>query len=410
MPVFTYAARDDTGKLIEGDVTASSQMEAARIVRSEGNFVVRVDACNSRGSSTKARSKGVPRRKGGGKFKREDLIFFTNQLAVMVETGVSLVEALDACVHKGNSPRFAAALDSVIEQVRGGMEFSAAVAENPRVFPSLYVSLIKASEASGQLSPILKRLSEHLQRQHETNRKIKGALTYPFVMCLFALGVTVFMVSYVLPKFKDIYAGREDRLPAITKYLLAFSDIVVGYGLYALGASVVIGVGVFFYLRTPDGRMKAERLKLRLPLIGPLFHKSYQARSLRTLGTMIQSGVVMLDAVQLTKNVCGSPYYEQMWMVAHERIQQGQQISEALANYEEIPQSVLKMISAGERSGRLGTVMERVAEFGEEELNSAIKTLTSMIEPAIIMVLGVVVGGLVLALLLPIFTISKALN
>jgi type II secretory pathway component PulF len=156
--------------------------------------------------------------------------------------------------------------------------------------------------------------------------------------------------------------------------------------------------------------LKAEQLKLRLPLAGPMFHKSCQARSMRTLGTMIQSGVAMLDAVQLTRNVCGSAYYEQMWTAAHERIQQGQQISEALAKYEEIPQSVLKMINAGERSGRLGTVMERVAAFGEEELNAALKTLTGMIEPAIIMVLGVVVGGLVLALLLPIFTISKALH
>ena len=410
MPAFTYAARDDTGKLIEGDVTASSQMEAARIVRSEGHFVIRVDARSGRAFSSKSRSKARPARNGGGKFKHEDVIFFTNQLAVMVETGVSLVDALEACVHKGNSPRFAAALDSVIAQVRGGMEFSAAVSEHPRVFSSLYVSLIKASEASGQLSQILIRLAEHLQRQHDTNRKIKGALTYPFVMCLFAFGVTVFMVAYVLPTFKDIYAGREDHLPAITKYLLDFSDLVVGYGLYALGASVLVAAGLFFYYRTPGGRWKAECLKLRLPLVGPLFHKSCQARSLRTLGTMIESGVAMLDAVQLTKNVCGSPYYEQMWTAANERIEQGQQISEALADYEEIPQSVLKMINAGERSGRLGTVMERVATFGEDELNAAIKTMTSMIEPAIIMVLGVVVGGLVLALLLPIFTISKALN
>ena len=221
---------------------------------------------------------------------------------------------------------------------------------------------------------------------------------------------TIFMVAYVLPEFKDIYAGREDRLPAITRYLLDFSDIVVGYGLYALGAAVLFGIGAFLFLRTPRGHWKAEQLKLRLPIAGPLFHKSCQARSLRTLGTMIQSGVAMLDAVQLTRNVCGSVYYEKMWTDAHERIQQGQQISEALAEYQEIPQSVLKMISAGERSGRLGTVMERVAAFGEEELNSAIKTVTSMIEPAIIMVLGVVVGGLVLALLLPIFTISKALH
>jgi len=409
MPVFTYAARDDAGKLIEGDLSASDQAEAARIVRSEGHFVIRVQP-KGRGGATKARAKTTKRRGASGKFKPEDLIFFTNQLAVMVETGVSLTEALDACVHDGNSPRFAAALDAVIGQVRGGMEFSAAIAEHPRVFPRLYVSLIKASEASGQLAPILRRLADHLQKQRETSKKIKGALVYPIVMFVFAIGVTIFMVTFVLPKFKTIYAGKEDKLPVLTKWLLAFSDLVVQYGLYALAVAIVAGVGLYFYLRTPLGRWKAERIKLGLPLIGPMFHKLYQARSLRTLGTMIESGVAMLDAVELAKNVCGSSYYEKLWSKAHERIERGQQISEALADDEHIPPSVVKMISAGERGGRLGTAMERVALFGETELNTSIKTLTGMIEPTIIVFLGIVVGGLVLALLLPIFTISRALK
>ncbi|MFQ5430096.1 MAG: type II secretion system F family protein [Phycisphaerae bacterium] len=409
MGVFTYMARDDAGKVIEGEITALDTAEAARAVRSEGHYVVKVEPKGRVLPERRALSETAQRGGATGRFRPTDLIFFTNQLAVMVDTGVSLSDALDACVHEGNSPRFAAALDSVIEQVRGGSEFSAALAEHPKVFPKLYVSLMKASEASGQFAPILVRLADHLERQRDMRKKIRGALTYPIVMLLFAIGVTVFQVAYVLPKFAKIYAGREDKLPVLTKVLLAFSDAVVNYGLYVLAGLIAAGIGLFFYFRTPEGRWKAERLKLSLPLIGTLFHRAYLARSLRTLGTMIQSGVSMLESLRLTIIVCGSQYYERMWAAARDRIERGQQVSEALADNPHVPRAVVKMLNAGERSGRLGMVMDRVASFSEAELNVTIKTLTSLIEPAIVAFLGVVVGGLVLALLLPIFTISKAL-
>jgi len=351
----------------------------------------------------------TPRTLVGDKFKADDVIYFTTQLAVMVDTGVSLADALEACVHEGNSPRFAKALNDVIDQVRAGKEFSWALAEHPRVFPVLYVSLIKASEASGQLAPILERLARHLARSRDTAKKIKGAITYPIVMMVLALAVTVFLLSFVLPKFAEIYSGREKSLPFLTQMLLSFGDGVVAYGLYVLGALLAAGVGAFLYIRTPDGRFKAEGLKLRLPLIGALYHKSHLARSLRTLGTMLQSGVSMLDGVQLTRGVCGSVVYENLWDTVLQRVESGQQISESLADHKQVPRSVLKMLAAGERSGRLGPVMERVAGFCEGELNLALKTLTSLIEPAIIMFLGVVVGGLVLAMLLPIFSLSKTL-
>ncbi len=406
MAVFTYAARDDAGTLVQGDVTATSRDEAARMLRSEGKFIVRVEPKTAAG--VRVRSKSAPASRGG-KFNPADLIFFTNQMAVMVDTGVSLSESLEASVHEGNSPAFAKALETVIEQINAGTEFSAALAEHPKIFPDLYVSLIKASEASGKMGPILERLAVYLERRHELRKKLKGAITYPIVMCLFALGTTIFLVSYVLPKFAKIYAGREDALPAITKALLGFSDFIVAYGLYILAAVLPAAVGLYYYIRTPAGRVKFEKFQLAIPLIGPLLHKTYLARSLHTLGTMIQSGVSMLDSVQLTINVCGSRVYEQMWRDVTERVERGQQISEALADNKNVPKSILKMIGAGERSGRIGMVMERAAGFSEAELNIAIKTLTSLIEPTIVAFLGVVVGGLVIALLLPIFTISKAL-
>ncbi len=416
MPVFTYLARDDSGKPVEGEVTAASEMDAARALRSEGKFIVRVEPKGARKAGGAKVRGDVPvqaaRRKSSGfgeKFRADDVIFFTNQLAVMVDTGVSLTEALEACRHEGNSPRFARALDAVIEQVKGGSEFSAALSEHPKVFSTLYVSLIRASEASGQLAPILTRLADHIERQRDMTKKIKGAVTYPIVMCVFAIGVSVFMVSFVLPKFAQIYAGREESLPVLTKWLLALSDYVTTFGPYALGVMLVGVAGLIWYLRSPAGRWKADGLKLWLPLVGPLFHRSCLARSLRTLGTMIQSGVSMLESIQLTTRVSGNLHYQRLWKEANERIERGQQVSEALADHREIPRAVLKMLAAGERSGRLGPVMERVALFCESELNAAVKTLTSLIEPAIIVFLGVVIGGLVMALLLPIFTISKVM-
>ncbi|HKQ50595.1 MAG TPA: type II secretion system F family protein [Phycisphaerae bacterium] len=427
MAVFTYVARDDAGKLIEGDVQAASQTEAARIVRGEGKFIIRVNPKSHRAAAAKPKPATKTRGPlmtasrptggaatatalGGDKYRPADLIFFTNQLAVMVETGVSMSEALEACVHDGNSPRFAKALAAVIDQVTGGSEFSAALAEHPKVFPPIYISLIKASEASGMMAPMLRRLATHLEAQREMTKKIKGAVTYPIVMFVFAIGVTVFLMTFVLPKFTAIYAGREDKLPTLTKVLLTFSDKLTTYWVYLVSAMAVSVVGAFFYLRSPAGRLKIEELKLKVPLLGPLFHKTYLSRSLRTLGTMIQSGVAMLDSVKLTSTVTGSAFYEQMWTKVLDRLESGQQLSETLSDNPHVPKAINKMLSAGERGGQLGLVMERVAIFCESELNTAIKTMTSLLEPAIVMFLGVVVGGLVLALLLPIFTISKAMH
>ncbi|MCB9858104.1 MAG: type II secretion system F family protein [Phycisphaerales bacterium] len=408
MAVFDYVAKNDAGQVVEGKVTAADRAEAARIIRQEGNFVVKLQA--SGGKST-AKAPGVQiGRLGRERYRPDDLIFFTNQMAVMVETGVSLSEALEACAHEGNSPRFARALNGVIAKVQAGKELSGAMAEYPTVFPSLYISLVRASEASGQLGPIMKRLAEHLDRQRSLMKKIKGAVTYPIVMVVFALGTTIFLVTYVLPKFADIYKGREDALPTLTKVLLGFSGWVGSYGIYVGALLVAAGIGAFFYLRTPNGKVFADRLKLSLPLLGPLYHKTYLARSLRTLGTMIQSGVSMLEGVRLTTKVCDSIQYENLWKNVNERIEAGRQISEALECNKQIPRSILKMLSAGEKSGQLGTVMGRVASFCEDELNTSIKTITGLIEPAIVAFLGVVVGGLVLAMLLPIFTISKAIH
>ncbi len=411
MPQFAYVAREPGGAVIKGMMSAASVAEAARQLRGDGKFPVRVDPATGAGKAPAASASATPTAiKPGNRVKPEDVIYFTSQLKVMVETGVSLAEALQGCRNSRNSPGFARALNDVIDQVEGGSRFSAGLAAHPKVFPTLLVSLVRASEASGTLGMMLDRASTYLIEQRELTRKIRGAVTYPIAMLLFAMGVTVFLMTFVLPKFTAIYAGKEKALPAATRFLLSFSaHLKHGAPYLIVGGIVVIG-GAIWHFRRPLGKRHMDWIKLHLPLIGKMYHKAYMARSLRTLGTMIESGVAMLEAVELTKAACGNVYYSETWGRVEEELQHGRQLSEVLAESSLFPSNVTQMIRAGEKSGKLGPVMERVSGFCEGELSVSVKTATSMLEPLIITVLGAVIGGLVISLLLPIFTISRAMR
>jgi len=405
MQQFAFVARDASGAMAQGTLAAATAAEAARMLRNEGKFPVRVAPATGKAATAAGGTPGLRLRE---RFRSEDIIFFTGQLMVMVETGVSLADALRCCRGPKNSPAFAKALEKVIEEVEAGSRFSVAMAAHPRVFSPLLVSLIRASEASGAMAVMLQRANEYLVAQRDLAKKIRGAVTYPVAMLMFAAGVTVFLMTFVLPKFAAIYAGREAALPKATRFLLSISGGVREYWPYGLGAVVAIGAGLAYHLRTAKGRRQLDWMKLHIPLVGGMFHRTYLARGLRTLGTMINSGVTMLEAVELTKAASGNAYYEGLWGRVHDELQHGKQLSDVLAEHSFVPQTILQMARAGERSGKLGPVLERVSNYGEAELAVAVKTMTAMLEPIIITVLGSVIGGLVIALLLPIFTISRA--
>lgn len=414
MQTFAYEARDSAGALVRGSLQAANTADAAKSLRQEGKYPVKVVA--SRGavavSAGTASTDGThrPSIARGGSFRFDDVIQFAAQLAVLVDTGVALADALETCRGPSLSPAFSRALEDVIDRVKSGTQFWAALAAHPRVFPPYFVSMIKASEASGTLPVMLQRVGEYLSAQRDLKKKIKGAVTYPCAMLLFAVVVTIFLLTFVLPRFASIYAGREQALPAVTRYLLAFATGLKANGLYVLAGLIpVIGL-IVWHVRRPAGRAHLDWFLLHVPILGPMFHKTYLSRSLRTLGTMIQNGVVMLDGVELTRDACGSLRYEKLWNDAFSALQQGRQLSDTLAESPLVPRPITQMVMAGERGGRLGAVLERVAAHCEAELSVAIKTATSMLEPLIIGILGTVVGGLVIALLLPIFTISRAMK
>jgi type IV pilus assembly protein PilC len=401
MPRYVYQVRDRMGRTEAGVLTATDALEAYRGFRRDGKAVV---SMREEAPAAPVRHHGAL---GARKVSRDDVIYFASQLAVMVDTGVPLADALDAIAQPGDSPALQAVVADLAEQVKGGTEFSSALEKYPRVFSQLFVALMRASEASGTMGQMLQRISEYMEQQRNMRRRVKGALTYPIAMVCFATAVVVGMLVFIMPRFERIFASRGARLPAPTRVLLAVSGSLVDWWwayLLGLGAAVA---GACLYTRTPAGRRAVDGLRINLPVIGRMFRMNYLAMSLRTMATMVASGISMLDGLYITSKVAGNCHYERIWTDLAEGVKEGATLSDQLSAARLIPPSVSRMIAAGERTGRLATVMNRVAGFCEEELKVSTRTVTAMIEPAMIVTMGLIVGGIALALLLPVFSISK---
>jgi type IV pilus assembly protein PilC len=398
MPLYAFTARDSSGTPVDGTLHASSAEQAAQQLRAQGRFATSV-----RPVSEKARAAGG----GGIKIRRDEVIGFSNQLAVMLDTGVTLAEALECCSENASRPQVKELLEDLSSQVQNGIDFSAALARHPRSFPKLYIALIQASEKSGMMSRLLTRATQYLKDEQEILRKVKGALTYPGIMFGFALLTTVFLLAFVMPRFTVIYANKGAALPAPTKILMTLSDALVTQWMYivpAVGAAVVC---LAVFLRSARGKVCKDWASLKVPLVGPMLQKLHLARGLRTIGTMASAGVALTDCVDTARALSGNSYFAALWNNVSEKIQNGRPFSEPLRASPLVPGSVSRMLASGEKGGKLAMVMEQVASFAEIELKEKIHELTRYIEPAMIMMMGLLIGGVALALLMPIFSISN---
>jgi len=341
------------------------------------------------------------------KIKRDDIIFFANQLAVMVDTGVPLTDALNAIYEQTDHTGLKAVIADLSEQVQGGVEFSAALSRHPRIFSGLFISLMRASEASGTMGKMLQRVSDYMKSDRDTRRQIKGAMVYPGCMLAFCVIVVTCILVFVLPRFEKIYAGKGAALPTPTRILMIASKCLVSYWYLVLIALGGLIAGIYWYVRTPSGKKTLDKVRISLPIIGGMYRKAYLARSMRTMATMVTSGVSMLDGLAITSSVAGNHYYAAVWTGLAEKVKEGSTLAEHLRTSPVIPSTVAQMVFSGERTGKLGLVMNRIAEYCEDDLKTSIKAVTSMIEPIMIIVMGMVIGGIAMALLLPVFNISK---
>lgn len=393
---YQYQVRDPLGKLHEGTVDAASPEDATQQLRREGFQVLELVEGGDGESLLKRR------------VTRAEIVYATNQLAVMVETGISLSAALQGIASQEQNPTLRGILKDLNREVESGEDFSTALAGYPKLFDKTYLSLVKAGEATGLLGPMLERIAQYLRKEVETRGKVRAAMAYPCVMMTLAVSVTIFLLTFVMPKFTPLFQRKGIELPKPTIVMMAVSNSLIHYWWAWIAGAIALVLGFIFGRRTQPGRQAWDLVKIRLPVVGVMNRKVIISRSIRTLGTMLSSGIPMLEALELAAEVSGNFYYESLWRRVAEEVTSGRQVNEALSGSPLFPPMLVQMISAGEQTGKLGPVLERVSNYYDQEVDIALKGATSIIEPILISVMGVVVGTIGLALMLPVFSLSKA--
>jgi type IV pilus assembly protein PilC len=341
---------------------------------------------------------------------RKDILNFTNQLAVMVKAGIGIHEALENIGSQCENKKFKVIILTIANDVTSGQSLSSAIARHQEVFSNLYVNMISAAEVSGSLSSMLEKLAEYLDQEADTRSQVKSAMVYPIIIATMAVTVTIFLLTFVLPRFTAIFAGKEHLLPTPTKAIMAASAFIRGYWYFLVPALGAAAWGFHFFIHTTAGRSWWDMVKLRTPLMKTLCRNLYITRSLHTMGVLMNAGVPILDTLMITSEISGNVHYKKMWRNVHESVKQGQKIAYSLTGSKFLPASVVQMMRSGEESGRLCEVLEDVTVFHSRELKSVIKTVTSMIEPIMICLMGVLVGFIAMSVILPIFKMSSLVS
>jgi type IV pilus assembly protein PilC len=392
---FSYRVRDSMGRTREGSIEAVSSEDARQRLRRDGFHVLELKSAEELWSL-------FPKR-----ITRQDLIYVTAQLAIMVDTGITISTALSGIIEQETNSALRKVLQGLKEAVESGEDFSAALARYPKLFDKTYISLVKASEATGTLGAMLDRVAAYLRKELETFNKVRAAMAYPMIMMVLAAGVTIFLLTYVMPKFMPLFRLRQTQLPVPTLVMMSISDAILNYWYLLLAAAASIAGGFLYGRRTPSGRRMLDWIKINCPVVGTMFRKVTISRSIRTLGTLLASGVPVTEAIKLAQAVAGNYYYEMIWEKVLEEVTGGKRICEALHNTPLFPNVLVQMISAGEEAGKLDVVLEKVSTYYDNEVETTLKATTSLIEPLMIAMMGVVVGTIGLALMLPIFSLSR---
>lgn len=395
MSLFSYQARDPLGNTIQGTLEVETRDDALARLKRDGMQVIELD---EEGGGLDLMPRGV---------KRSDIIYVTSQLAVMVDTGITLSVALSSAADQEKNAALKAVLLDLKSRVESGDDFSSALAAHPKHFDKTYVALIKAAEQTGTLGEMLETVSTYLRSQLETRQKIRASMAYPSVMAVLAVAVTIFLLTYILPKFEPLFTRKGVKLPTPTIVMMTASDALIDYWWAWLAGVIALVIAYLVGRKTDEGRKVIDWIKLNTPIFGPMFRKVTISRCVRTLGTMVGSGVSMLDAIKLTAEVSGNIYYELMWQRVLDEITQGNRIVDALKGETLLPATLVQMIGAGEETGKLDHVLAKVSTYYDKEVESSLKATTSMIEPLMICAMGFIVGGIALGLLMPIFQLSR---
>ncbi len=406
MPVYAYEGRTTAGKLLRGDMEAPSREAVINRLRAQRIQPV-VERIRERGKGLD-RDISIPG--FGGKVKQTDVVIFTRQLATMIDAGLPLVQILDILASQSENKTFAKELRDVKETVESGSTLSAALGKYPKTFDDLYVNMVQAGETGGILDTILQRLSTYMEKMMSLKRKIKGAMIYPATIITVAVVVTLILLVFVIPVFAELFNSFGKALPAPTQFVISLSDFVISYVHFMLLGVALLVFAIRYAYGTPRGQLIIDRLLLKVPILGSLIRKASIARFSRTLGTLVSAGVPILDSLTITARTSGNKVIELAGLEVRESISQGKTMAEPLLKTGAFPPMVCQMISAGEVTGAIDQMLQKIADFYEDEVDTAVASLTSLMEPLVIVVLGTIIGGLVVSMYLPIFQLGSLLS
>jgi type IV pilus assembly protein PilC len=408
MPTYRYELQQESGDLFVGQIAAQSASGAATAIQQRGGRIVRLVPLQTTNGSILKKIWAVLNTGNGP--KKKDILDFTTQLAVMVRAGISLRVSIDGISKHVENDKFKEILISIKEDLEAGCTFSDAISKYPRLFSPLYINMVRASELSGSFGHMLDRIAKIITRQIETKKLIVGASIYPAVIGGLATVVTIFLLTFVLPRFAGVFAGKEAILPWPTKFLMGLSAWMVVYWWLVPIGMACIAAGLVLLSKTERGRCILDTLKLKFPVVRKMLRALCITRSLQTLGELVNAGVPMINALEVTGNIAGNRNYHALWGGVAEGVKEGRRINEVLGGTKLLPTPVIQMIAAGEESGKLGDVLEEISEYYDRVLRDAVKTFTSLLEPIMIVFMGGIVGFIAMAIILPIFKMSAVVT
>jgi type IV pilus assembly protein PilC len=401
---FTYRVRDRQGRMIGGTLEADSQGAVATRLRQMGYAPISIEAARS--SALKAEL----RMPFGGRVKPKDLAVFSRQFATMINSGLSLLRALTILAEQTENTRLAATIGEVRSEVEKGTALSVALAQHPKVFNRLFVAMIRSGEVGGFLDQVLLRVAETLERDVALRSKIKSAMTYPVVVFAMVLMIVTAMLMFIVPMFKNLYASLGGTLPLPTRILIGVSNVVKhGFPFVILGI-VLVSFGFRRWVATPSGRYRMDAFKLRAPVFGTLFHKTALSRFSRTLATLLRSGVPILQALEIVSETVNNGVMSKAVRDVQDAVREGESLAVPLGKHAVFPAMVVQMLAVGEETGALDTMLSKVADFYDQEVEATVQALTSLIEPILIAVMGGAVGSMVIALYMPMFNIINLIK
>ncbi|MBI3549554.1 MAG: type II secretion system F family protein [Elusimicrobia bacterium] len=403
MPAFAYRAKEASGNVVEGVVEGNDQRAAMDRLRSQKLVILEINAQTDSFLTQIKEKLGI----GQGSVSSKDLVLFSRQLSTLVSAGVPIVQGLTILENQAESPAFKKVLEGVRTDIESGLSISDALKKHPDAFPEIYTSMIRAGEIGGILDTILERLSAYLESSEALKAKVKSAMMYPGIVLSICATVTVFLLTFVIPTFKAIFESFNAELPLPTQVLINISDFLRHYW-YMIPA---IPVGGFYgfkkFYATPAGKRLVDGKILNAPIFGIILKKVAVAKFTRTLGTLIKSGVPIMQALETVASTAGNVVIEDAILKTRESIREGGRLADPLKASNLFPAMVTQMIKVGEETGSLDTMLTKIADFYDQEVDTAVKGLTSMIEPIVIVIMGLVIGSIVIAMFMPMFSMGE---